>query len=104
MAEVQQDRRRYVLPEPEQGRRSVMASVAGLVVVLAAIAFLLQTSRRHASRPGVETAAATVEPPSAPPADPGVAVPAAAPAAAAAAQDEAEGPEGTMSAQKQSAI
>ena len=106
MEEVQQDRRRYVLPEPEPGRRSVMASVAMLIVVVAAIAFLFQASRRHASRPAAGSAAAMVEPPPAPPTDPrvpGVAAPALAPAAAAA-QDEAEGPEGTMSAQKQSAI
>ena len=109
MAEVQQDRRRYILPvpEPEAQRRSVKASVAALVVVLAAIALLLQTSRRHASRPAAEAATATAEPSPAPPADPPAALPAFAPAAAQAAEaarDEAEGPEGTMSAQKQSGI
>ena len=108
MAEVQHDRRRYLLPEPEPGRRSVKASVAALVVVLAAIAFLLQTSRRPASRPAAEAATATAESPPAPPGDPPAAAPAVAPAApsaaAEAAQDEAEGPEGTMSAQKQSGI
>jgi len=113
MADVQQNRQRYALPEPAPGGQSVKASVVAFAVVLAAIALLMfQPSRRHASRPPAQAAAATVEPPLAPPADPPVAAPALTPAPAAAAaaeaaqdaQDEAEGPEGTMSAQKQSGI